>query len=103
MLERRAIADELMDADDLDAETYAAVVHDLAKVNTLTMARRPTIDFLKSLNRRTLRILDVGFGDGDMLRTIAQWAKHKSADVTLVGIDLNPRSALAAQIGRAHV
>ncbi len=97
MLGKRAIAEELMDADDLDAETYAAVVHDLAKVNTLTMARRPTIDFLKSLNRRTLRILDVGFGDGDMLRTIAQWAKHKSADVTLVGIDLNPRSALAAR------
>ena len=97
MLGKRAIAEELMDADDLDAKTYAAVVHDLAKVNTLTMARRPTIEFLKSLNRRTLRILDVGFGDGDMLRSIARWAKRQSVDVTLVGIDLNPRSALAAR------
>ncbi len=97
MLGERAIAEELMDADDLDAATYAAVVHDLAKVNTLTMARRPTIAFLKSLNRRTLRVLDVGFGDGDMLRTIARWARRQSIDVTLVGIDLNPRSALAAR------
>lgn len=97
MLATRAIAEELMDADDLDAATYAAVVHDLAKVNTLTMARRPTIDFLKSLKAKQLCILDVGFGDGDMLRAIARWAKKAVVDVTLVGIDLNPRSALAAR------
>ena len=102
MLTTRAIAEELMDADDLDAGTYAAVVHDLAKVNTLTMARRPTLAFLDSIALRhdlddgPLRILDVGFGDGDMLRTIALWAKKYCQPVKLVGIDLNPRSALAA-------
>lgn len=97
MLANRVIAEELMDADDLDADTYAAVVHDLAKVNTLTMARRPTLAFLKSLKQSRLKILDVGFGDGDMLRTIARWAKHNGVKPTLVGIDLNPRSAFAAQ------
>lgn len=96
MLAARAIAEELMDADDLDAGTYAAVVHDLAKVNTLTLARRPTINFLQSIKTRRLKILDVGFGDGDMLRTIARWATKNAVDATLVGIDLNPRSALAA-------
>ena len=95
MLATRAIAEELMDADDLDPETYVAVVHDLARVNTLTMARRPTLDFLKSIEGR-LRILDVGFGDGDMLRSIAKWAARSGRAVELVGIDLNPRSALAA-------
>ncbi len=96
MLAARAIAEELMDADNLDAGTYAAVVHDLAKVNTLTLARRPTIHFLQSIKSRRLKILDVGFGDGDMLRTIARWATKNAVDATLVGIDLNPRSALAA-------
>lgn len=96
MLARRAIAEELMDADDLDATTYAAVVHDLAKVNTLTMARRPTIAFLERLPHAPLRILDVGFGDGDMLRAIASWAVRRGQDVDLVGVDLNPRSAPAA-------
>ncbi len=96
MLARRAIAEELMDADDLDATTYAAVVHDLAKVNTLTMARRPTIAFLERLPHGPLRILDVGFGDGDMLRAIASWAVRRGQDVDLVGVDLNPRSAPAA-------
>ena len=38
-LATRAIAEELMDADDLDAATYSAVVGDLAKVNVVTMAR----------------------------------------------------------------
>ncbi len=103
MLVTRAIAEELMDADDLDAGTYAAVVHDLAKVNTLTMARRPTLNFIKKISLRhdpmlgAIRILDVGFGDGDMLRRIAKWAAQIGQDIDLVGIDLNPRSALAAR------
>ena len=96
MLASRIIADELMDADDLDAETYAAVVHDLAKVNTVTMARRPTLGFLQKLGTRRLRVLDVGFGDGDMLRAIARWAAKSNVNAQLVGVDLNPRSALAA-------
>lgn len=103
MLETRAIAEELMDAGDLDAATYAAVMRDLAKVNTLTMARRPTLAFLSRLQRRQdakrLRILDVGFGDGDMLRAIARWGQTRGIALDLIGIDLNPRSALAA---RAH-
>ena len=97
MLTTRAIADELMDADDLDAGTYAAVVHDLAKVNTLTMARRPTLAFLAKLPKKPMRILDVGYGDGDMLRRIATWATASGRNVDLVGIDLNPCSALAAR------
>ncbi len=98
MLATRAIAEELMDADDLDPATYAAVVRDLSRVNTLTLARRPTLHFLDRLapNSGTIRILDVGFGDGDMLRAIARWARARRQPVELVGVDLNPRSAPAA-------
>lgn len=100
MLRSRAIAEELMDADDLDAATYAAVMHDLARVNTLTMARRPTLRFLDRVRQRhkpvRLRVLDVGFGDGDMLRAIAVWGRKHGVGTELVGVDLNPRSAPAA-------
>jgi len=96
MLATRATAEELMDADDLAPETYARVVHDLAKVNTLTLARRPTLAFLTSLNAKRLRILDVGYGDGDMLRAIHRWAVRNNVEATLTGIDLNPRSRAAA-------
>ena len=97
-LKQRAIAEELMDADDLSAETYAAVVADLAKVNGITMAPRPTLDFLRRATRgmTRFRLLDVGFGDGDMLRRIARWAARRGLKADLVGVDLNPRSALAA-------
>ena len=92
----RAEGEELMDADDLDPATYAAVVGDLARVNTLTLAARPTLAFLDRLQPTRLRLLDVGFGDGDMLRRIARWAARRGVEAELVGIDLNPRSAPAA-------
>ena len=97
-LATRAIADELMDGEDLDAATYAEVVGDLAKVNVVTMAARPTLDFLARGTRGMMRfkLLDVGFGDGDMLRRIAHWAERRGIAAELVGVDLNPRSALAA-------
>ncbi len=100
-LATRAIAEELMDADDLDPATYAAVVADLARVNGVTMAARPTLAFLNRAARgaERLKLLDVGYGDGDMLRRIAHWAARRGIDVELVGVDLNPRSELAA---RAH-
>ncbi|CUS44366.1 MAG: methyltransferase domain-containing protein [Pseudomonadota bacterium] len=97
-LATRAIAEELMDAEDLDAATYAEVVGDLAKVNVVTMAARPTLDFLARGMRDNghFRLLDVGFGDGDMLRRIARWAKKRGITADLVGVDLNPRSEPAA-------
>ena len=95
----RAIAEELMDADDLDAATYTEVVGDLATVNVVTMAARPTLDFLArgTVGVKSFRLLDVGYGDGDMLRRIARWAKRRGIEAELVGVDLNPRSEIAAQ------
>ena len=99
-LATRSLADELMDADDLDPAIYADVVADLAKVNVVTMAARPTLAFLDRVVRgNRLRLLDVGYGDGDMLRRIARWASTRGIVAELVGIDLNPRSEHAA---RAH-
>ena len=99
MLAERAIAEEQMDDPALDAATYTQVLHGLAKVNTLTMARRPTIGFLERAVgvRDRFTLLDVGFGDGDMLRAIARWAKRRGIAARLVGIDLNERSVAAAK------
>ena len=98
-LSRRAETEELMDADDLDADVYAAVVADLARVNRVTLAARPTLRFLERAvgEAKQFRLLDVGFGDADMLRQINQWAEKRGHDAQLVGIDLNPRSERAAR------
>jgi hypothetical protein len=100
-LATRAEAVELMDADDLDPAVYAAVVADLARVNRVTLAARPTLAFLNRIahGAGSLRIIDIGFGDGDMLRRIERWAMKRRLPVELVGVDLNPRSERAA---RAH-
>ena len=99
MLAERRRADELMDDPALAAETYHAVLADLAKVNAWTFAYRPTLAFLRRAvgRKRRFSLLDVGFGDGDMLRRIARWAQRHGITAELTGIDLNPRSAAAAQ------
>lgn len=95
----RSMQQERMDAPDLDAETYAAVIRDLSKVNRVVMNARPTLAFLKRATKgmRSFRLLDVGFGYGDMLRTIALWARRRGVGADLTGVDLNPNSEAAAR------
>ena len=95
---RRAELPEIMDDDALAPEVYAAVIADLARVNQVTRAQPPTLAWLKRecQGRAAFRLLDVGFGHGDMLRTIARWARDNGIQAELVGIDLNPRSAPVA-------
>jgi 2-polyprenyl-3-methyl-5-hydroxy-6-metoxy-1,4-benzoquinol methylase len=98
-LATRAIAEEQMDAADLPEADYAALLADLARVNALTLAARPTLAFLSRVVKPggRLKLLDVGFGQGDMLRRIARWAGKRGIAAELVGIDLNPRSAIVAR------
>jgi 2-polyprenyl-3-methyl-5-hydroxy-6-metoxy-1,4-benzoquinol methylase len=95
----RSRAPEQMDAADLDPAVYARILTDLATVNSVTLARLPTLAFLKRAlaGRRNVRLLDVGFGDGDMLRSIARWTARRGIAAELVGVDLNPNSAPAAR------
>lgn len=90
---------EQMDDPFLPPETYDRVLADLARVNRWTLAARPTLAFLRRATKRVpaFRLLDVGFGQGDMLRRIARWARRRNIAVDLVGVDLNPRSAPAAR------
>jgi 2-polyprenyl-3-methyl-5-hydroxy-6-metoxy-1,4-benzoquinol methylase len=125
-LSRRAEPDELPEWMDepCSYEDFRQCLVDLAQVNTLTFAARPTLDFLErlcdvrlcdpthrdetamngppGLSRPPglvgpLRIVDVGCGGGDMLRRIARWAARRDIAVQLTGIDLNAYAAHAAQ------
>ena len=103
-LSQRLIATELMDGADVDFETFRDTLVDLAKVNRMTLAYRPTLDFLGRLHDeglwpqdRPLHILDVGSGYGDMLRVIARWASRRGLEVKLTALDLNPFAERAAE------
>lgn len=87
--------DEQMDAADLDPAVYAQVLTDLAAVNRWTFTARPTVAFVRRAvgDRSSFSLLDVGFGDGDLLRAIARWAEKAGKQARLTGVDLNPKSA----------
>ena len=72
---KRSLAPEQMDAADLPEAVYARVLADLDRVNRVTLAARPTLRFLDRAVTGPFRLLDVGYGDGGMLRRIAAWAK----------------------------
>jgi 2-polyprenyl-3-methyl-5-hydroxy-6-metoxy-1,4-benzoquinol methylase len=103
-LSRRSRAAELMDSEEVGFEEFRHCLRDLQRINVWTLAYRPTLSWLDRLVRvrgrpeRPLRVLDVGFGHGDMLRRIARWAEGQGVAVELAGVDINPWSARAARL-----
>jgi 2-polyprenyl-3-methyl-5-hydroxy-6-metoxy-1,4-benzoquinol methylase len=95
----RALEEEQMDDPALPAAGYQAVLADLGRVNRWTFAARPTLGFLARATRgaKAFTLLDVGYGEGGMLRAIAQWARKRGIDARLTGVDLNPKSEAAAR------
>lgn len=100
------VREEEMDAAELPPERYAKVLADLSRINALTMAARPTLGFLERVRARGVgtrpwRVLDVGFGAGDMLARIARWGDGHGIALDLVGVDLNRKSeaVAAARLG----
>ena len=90
-----------MDDPALPQADYARCLHDLAAVNRVTFTHRPTLRWLDRATRdlppgATVSVLDVASGEGDLLRAIYRWATRRGLRPSLTGIDLNPRSAVAA-------
>ncbi|OBG26806.1 hypothetical protein A5672_06345 [Mycobacterium alsense] len=98
----RSTVPEVLDDAALDLADYQRCLAELAVVNRLTFAHRPTLRWLARATRAlpagaTFSVLDVGYGDGDLLRAIARWADRRGLKARLTGIDSNPRSAAAAR------
>jgi len=97
----RAQLDELMDAP-CSYEVLRGCLRDIARVNRLTLAYWPTVEFLErvvetaSSSDRPLRIVDVGCGYGDMLRRVERWAAKRGIAAALTGVDLNADAVRAA-------
>ncbi|HEX8622462.1 MAG TPA: methyltransferase domain-containing protein [Allosphingosinicella sp.] len=98
-LKARTRDDEQMDDPSLNPQVYDAVLQGLGRVNRWTLAARPTLDFLKrgTGGRSRFTLLDVGSGEGGMLRSIASWARKRGLAAELTGIDLNPKSEKTAR------
>lgn len=98
----RATEPEWMDVRDYPLDDFAAVLNDLETVNRVTRAAPPTLAFLQRLTAgwpegAELRVADLGYGQGGMLRRIHRWATARGLKPRLTGVDLNPRCRTLAQ------
>ncbi len=98
----RSLEAEWMDDETVDFATFEAVLAGLATVNSWTLARPPTLNWLAKATQgwergRAFTLIDVGSGQGDMLRAIHRWATARGLVPQLTGIDLSPWSEPAAK------
>src|SRR5262249_15446697 len=95
---------ERLDVETLEFDDYRDCMRDLATVNVVTLAARPTLAFLDTVRRRglwprerPLRIVDGGSGYGEQHRSVERWTRRHGLRAELVGIDLNPDAARIAR------
>ena len=78
---------------------YEGCIVELQRVNEwLGDAKALRGSLLKEIERQGLRsfsILDVGAGSGELLRVVAKWARETDRRASLIGLELNQRSAQA--------
>ena len=90
-----------MDTEAVNQADYDACLADLNTVNTVTLARLPTLAFIRRAARRVpgreLHVLDVGCGEGDMLRRLHRWSTRTGHALALTGVDHNPQGIAAAR------
>lgn len=101
-LRRRSFEAEWMDDPSVDEATFRDCLTDLATVNGWTLARPPTLAWLRAATRdlpsgSAFSLLDVGYGQGDMLRAIHRWATGRGFVPRLTGVDLSAWSATSAR------
>jgi 2-polyprenyl-3-methyl-5-hydroxy-6-metoxy-1,4-benzoquinol methylase len=89
----RSNAPEMMDDFAMEGEVLKDALDKIAKINQLLGGNKVTLQgltqLLKYSSTKTIRILDVGCGNGDLLRTLAKYAQQHHYNFQLHGIDAN--------------
>lgn len=82
---------EIMDDFEFQGDEMNALLSDLKRVNRWLGGNSVTIEGIKVLvgASRKVTILDVGCGDGEMLRVIAKYFDKRGIIARLIGIDAN--------------
>ncbi len=88
-----------MDVEEVSSAEFARCLGDLEIVGRVTLGHWPVLRWLSRATKGLsgFSLLDVGYGNGDLLRAIHRWAAKRKLSVALSGVDLNPSSELAAR------
>ena len=104
----RSSEQELMDDPAISQTELQKALLDIPRVNKLLGGNRITIKalerlFIENPLKKEWTIVDVGCGDGEMLRLIADYFKPKNLHLHLVGLDLSPQSiAMGRELSTAY-
>jgi SAM-dependent methyltransferase len=90
---------EHLDTGDYTAEEYEGCLVELRRINRWLgdagALRHSLLADVELTGVRSFSVLDIGAGSGELLRVIASWAVSNDRRVSLVGLELNERSAQA--------
>ncbi|MFI5220247.1 MAG: methyltransferase domain-containing protein [Bacteroidia bacterium] len=89
---KRTLLPEKMDQPGVAETEIEQALRELERINKLLGGYRVIFNALAQLpvNKKSVTIIDLGCGGGDMLRAISKWAKKKNKEVKLIGVDWNP-------------
>jgi 2-polyprenyl-3-methyl-5-hydroxy-6-metoxy-1,4-benzoquinol methylase len=93
---------EIMDDFALEGEVLRDALDKIAKINQLLGGNKLTLQGVESLISeialyKTVTIVDIGCGNGDMLRALAKYANENDMNFNLIGIDANQFTIIHAQ------
>ncbi|TDO73190.1 methyltransferase family protein [Flavobacterium chryseum] len=85
---------EIMDDFSLQGEELRAALDQIASINQLLGGNRVTLNGIKKLlkksdRRKTITIVDIGCGNGDILRMLAKFGQKNNLNFKFIGVDAN--------------
>jgi len=104
----RSSQPEIMDDLELQGESLKELLDDLRIVNKWLGGNSITLDGIeqlldKSVKNESLTVLDVGCGDGEVLRQCIHWASKRQIELHVIGIDANPHILIEANKRSEHL
>ncbi|PWS26952.1 methyltransferase [Pedobacter yonginense] len=98
----RSEAPEMMDDFEMEGEILRDALDKIASINQLLGGNKVTLDGIETLiankpKEQIIRITDIGCGNGDMLRALANYALKKGLNFQLIGVDANQFTISHAQ------
>jgi 2-polyprenyl-3-methyl-5-hydroxy-6-metoxy-1,4-benzoquinol methylase len=105
-LARRQRVPEVMDQPELDASAHSAALRGLGRINRLSLSASiiwPSIaDLAKHLRGRSIRMLDLASGGGDVPINLAKRARRASLNLAIEGCDVSPVAVAFAARGASR-
>ncbi len=90
---------ERIDTGDYTPEEYEQFLREISLVNRYAgdnwALQKTLLREIERENHKSFSVVDVGAGSGELLRTIAEFARKQNRKATLSGLELNARSAAA--------